>query len=86
MFFARADKWDLLIEHKIQLLVIESVFYKKINFFYLKLIFFIFLECFNGLILKKYFNKFSNKKYFKSYNLKRMLNVDLAKHGVVHST
>jgi len=32
-FFARADKWDLLIEHKIQLLVIESVFDKKLIFF-----------------------------------------------------
>jgi hypothetical protein len=41
VFFARADKWDLLREHKIQLLVIESVFYKKNNFFYLKIIFLI---------------------------------------------
>jgi hypothetical protein len=47
---------------------------KKINFFYFKLIFLIFLDRFDMLILKiiffkKYFITFPNKKYFKNNTL-----------------
>jgi hypothetical protein len=53
--------------------VFQRCFGKKIERFFLKLLFFIFLDRFDMLILKinfkkykkNYFNIFSNKKYFK---------------------
>jgi hypothetical protein len=49
--------------------------FKIFDFIYFKLIFFIILNCFDILMIKKnkknYFNIFLNKKYFKKqYNLK----------------
>ena len=55
--------------------VLKMVFKKIKIFFYFKLIFFIFLDYFDMLMLKiiflkkYYFDVFSNKKYFEYHNL-----------------